>query len=86
MKIRLGGMRMPRVPDAASAPVARRASYLKRRISGMTIVPIVATVAILDPVTAPNPPQASTDEIAMPPGTRPTHFLSPSYRSLASPA
>ena len=79
-------MRIPRVPDAANAPVARRESYLKRLISGITIVPIVATVAILDPVTAPNPPQAKTEDIAMPPGTRPTHFRSPSYRSLASPA
>ena len=44
---------MPRVPEAASAPVANRRSYPKRFISGMTIAPMVATVAMLEPVTAP---------------------------------
>ena len=31
-------------------------------------------MAILEPVTAPNPPQARTDAIASPPGTRLTHY------------
>ena len=44
----------------------------------MTIAPIVATVAMLDPVTAPNAPQATTDVIAMPPGTFPIHVRTPS--------
>ena len=69
---------MPRVPEAASAPVANRWSYPKRFISGMTIAPMVATVAMLEPVTAPNAPQASTEVMAIPPGTHPIQALRPS--------
>ena len=81
----LGGMRIPRVPDAASAPVAKRRSYPKRSISGITIAPMVATVAMLEPVTAPNAPQARTEVMAIPPGIHPIHARRPSYNSVANP-
>ena len=67
-------MRIPSVPEAARAPVASVGSYRYRRISGITIDPMVATVAMLDPVTAPNAPQARTEVIAIPPGMRPIHL------------
>ena len=51
----------------------------------MTMAPIVATVAMLEPVTAPNAPHATTDVIAIPPGTFPIHVRTPSYRSDANP-
>ena len=69
---------MPKVPDAARAPVARRGWYLYRRISGITMAPMVATVAMLDPVTAPNAPQAMTEVMAIPPGIRLIQVRTPS--------
>jgi len=46
---------------------------------------MVATAATLEPVTAPNPAQPATEVMASPPGRRPNHFWTQSYRSTASP-
>ena len=51
----------------------------------MTIAPIVATVAMLEPVTAPNAPHATTEVIAIPPGTLPIQVRTAPYRSVANP-
>ena len=47
--------------------------------------PMVATQATLDPVTAPNAPQAQTEAMANPPGRRPSHLCRNSYSSEAIP-
>ena len=47
---RLGGIRMPSVPPAASEPAARRGSYFWRCSSGSATPPIEAAVAMLEPL------------------------------------
>ena len=62
-----GGIRMPSVPPAAIEAVDRSSGYPNRRIEGSAIFVIVAAVAIDDPQTDENPPQATTVAIASPP-------------------
>ena len=68
MKAMLGGMRGPRVPPAASEPVASFPSYLRCSSSGRATVPMAAAVATLEPDTAENRPQAAMLEWSRPPG------------------
>ena len=62
-----GGIRMPSVPPAATAPVARESSYPKRRISGSDTRPMVSAEASDDPDNAENPAQPTIDADARPP-------------------
>src|SRR5450631_339020 len=64
-----GGIRMPMLPPAASAPVASRSSYPALRISGSAIRVMVAAVTIEDPHTAPKQAEAAMVAIASPPRT-----------------
>jgi hypothetical protein len=70
MKVIEGGIRMPRLPPAAIAPVASRAGTPRASICGMPALPIAAAVAGLDPHMAENRPQAKMLAITSPPGTR----------------
>ena len=71
----LGGMRMPMVPPAATAPVASLSSYLYLRISGSAICAMVAAVARLEPQIAANAPQAPIVASASPPRRWPSQAL-----------
>ena len=62
-----GGIMMPSVPPAASAPVDRLPAYPARLSSGSVTWPIVAAVASELPQMAPKPAQAPIAAIAMPP-------------------
>ena len=72
MSMMLGGISIPSVPAALMQPVAKESSYLYRRIAGIHIGPIVATAVTLPPETAPKPAQATTEDIAKPPGNLPS--------------
>lgn len=72
IKITLGGIRIPRLPAAATVPVARLISYLYRFISGRVTVAIVAAVAFVEPDMAEKPAHAATVAIASPPRRCPT--------------
>ena len=63
----LGGMRIPRLPAAATVPVARPMSYPYFFISGRVTVAMVAAVALVDPDMAEKPAQAPTVAMARPP-------------------
>src|SRR3546814_7047076 len=71
----LGGMREPRVPDAATTAVANFGSYPARSISGTAMRPMAANVAMLDPDAAANPALAKFDATARPPGKKANHLL-----------
>src|SRR3546814_20928286 len=71
----LGGMREPRVPDAATAAVANFGSYPARSISGTAMRPMAAAVAMLDPDAAANPALAKLDATERPPGKKANHLL-----------
>ena len=71
IKMTLGGIRMPRLPAAATVPVARPMSYLYLFISGTVTVAIVAAVAFVEPDMAEKPAQAPTVAMASPPGRLP---------------
>ena len=68
IKTTLGGTRIPRLPPAATTPVARLSLYLYLRISGRVTAAMVAAVALVDPQMAENPAQAPMVEMAIPPG------------------
>ena len=68
MKIVLGGMRIPRLPPAATTPVARAGSYRYFFISGRATEAIVAAVALVEPQMAEKPAQAPIVAMARPPG------------------
>ena len=68
-----GGMRIPSVPPAQMAPVARAGGTPRRIISGTPALPIAAAVAGEDPHTAENMPQARILAMMSPPGTRASH-------------
>ena len=71
MKMTLGGIKIPRLPAAATVPVANPMSYPYRFISGMVTVAMVAAVALVEPEMAENPAQAPTVAMANPPGRLP---------------
>ena len=60
---------MPRLPPAASAPVAKPSSYPAFRISGKAIRVIVAAVATDEPQTAPKQADATIAATDKPPRT-----------------
>src|ERR1700675_5220738 len=64
-----GGIRMPILPPAPTAPVASRSSYPALRISGSAIRVMVAAVTMDDPHTAPKQEDAAIVAIASPPRT-----------------
>ena len=66
-----GGTKAPSVPPAATQPVDRPVAYPRRFISGRATLPIVAAVAMEDPVTAPNPAQPPIVASARPPRSPP---------------
>ena len=72
MRIVLGGIKIPSVPEAATVPVAKVSLYLYFFISGSAILPMVAAVAAVDPQMAANPAQAITVAIVNPPRSPPT--------------
>jgi hypothetical protein len=67
MKITLGGMRIPRLPPAATTPVASSSRYLNLFISGRATVAMVAAVAFVEPQMAEKHAQAPTVAMASPP-------------------
>ena len=81
-----GGIRIPRVPPAASVPRNRRLSYPYFSSWGMATVPMVAAVAALDPDVAANRAQAPTLECIRPPGSQLTHWVTAEYMRSAMPA
>lgn len=72
MKTTLGGISMPRLPPAATAPQPSSMLYLYRFISGRATEAIVAAVAGPDPQIAPKAVQAPTVAMARPPGRAPS--------------
>jgi len=74
MKIVLGGIRIPRLPPAATTPVASAGSYRYFFISGSATEAIVAAVALVDPQIAENPAQAPIVATASPPGRCPRNL------------
>ena len=74
MNIVLGGISMPRVPPAATQPVANSMSYPRFLISGNAITPMVAAEAKLEPVQAAKAVQAKLVAKAIPPGALPINL------------
>src|SRR3989344_2222119 len=81
-----GGIRMPKVPPAATTAEASLSPKPRRRISGMATLPIVAAVATLEPQMAAKPPLAATVAIATPPRRRPIIACAARNRSPEMPA
>ena len=69
-----GGIRMPSVPPASSAPQAIFGSYWRFSIAGSAIIPIVTSVAPTTPTIAASTVQASTVAEARPPLSAPSHL------------
>jgi hypothetical protein len=68
--IMLGGIKMPRVPEAAMVPVASAGEYLRWSITGKASSVSITTVAPTIPVVAAMIVPISVTESARPPGTR----------------
>jgi hypothetical protein len=66
-----GGMSTPKVPPTATQAPDKRFEYPAFKSSGIAIFETVAAVAMADPDTVAKAPQATTDEIANPPGKCP---------------
>ncbi len=81
----LGGMRMPRVPPAASEPSASRIGYPRALSGGSATVPIVAAVATDEPDVAANSAQQPMFVCSSPPGRRASHADSATYMRSAMP-
>ena len=64
----LGGIRMPRVPPAATVPSTTVRLYPRDSISGIAIAPMVTAVATLEPEIAAKIAQAKTVATPRPPG------------------
>ena len=73
------------VPPAAKQPVAKLMSYLCFLIPGRATVPMVTAVAKLSPHTAEKPVHPATEDMARPPGRRPSHLFAVSKRSSLIP-
>ena len=67
-----GGMSRPRLPAPASEPMARPVSYRRSVKAVAVILPTVAVVAVLDPLTAANRVQPATLVWRRRPGTAST--------------
>ncbi|OPX65826.1 MAG: hypothetical protein A4E30_00184 [Methanomassiliicoccales archaeon PtaB.Bin215] len=63
----LGGIRMPKVPPAATLPHAIPILYLAFFISGMATLPMVAAVAMLSPQIEAKPAHPKTVAMESPP-------------------
>ncbi|OQC74179.1 MAG: hypothetical protein BWX45_00059 [Deltaproteobacteria bacterium ADurb.Bin002] len=74
MKMVLGGIRIPRLPPAATTPVASAGSYWYFFISGSATEAMVAAVALVEPQTAEKPAQAPMVAMASPPGRWPKNL------------
>jgi len=68
----LGGMRMPRVPPAATAPAESDLSYPLATIGAMAMIPIVVTEAAMTPVQAANTVATTITVMASPPRMPPS--------------
>jgi len=79
MKMVLGGIITPRVPAAATQPVARESSYPYLFISGMATLPMAAAVAFVEPHMAAKPAQAAIVAMARPPRRWPKTTYPASY-------
>ena len=75
MKVVLGGMRQPMVPEQASVPTARVSSYRYLRISGRAMAAMAMAPERVSPTTAPNRAQATTLPMASPPRRCPIQLL-----------
>ena len=74
---KLGGIRMPSVPPAASEPAASARLYLRLISCGSATPPIEAAVAMLDPLTEAKIAQPAMLVCSSPPGSRATSFSRP---------
>ena len=68
----IGGVNCPPVEATASTAPAKSFLYPVFFISGMVMVPVVATFAMADPLIIPIRADAITETFAGPPGDRPT--------------
>ena len=85
-RIAEGGISEASVPAAATTPAANRLSYPTASISGIAMRAKTAEVATDAPDTAEKPAVAKTVEIAMPPGSQPSHFFAASNSAVVRPA
>ena len=76
---------MPRLPAAATHPVARASSYLYRFISGSATFPIAAAVALVEPHMAAKRAHAVILAIARPHGNLPKRLYPASYKRRVMP-
>ena len=81
----LGGIKIPRVPPAATHPVDSLGSYLYLVISGMATMAMVAPVANEEPHMAANPQQAMMVAMASPPRACPSQQWAVLYISRLTP-
>ena len=81
-----GGMRIPRVPPAASEPRKSRSLYPRRSISGYATVPTVAAVATEEPEDAAKMAQEPMFACMSPPGSHDSHCTTALYMRRAMPA
>ena len=83
--IMLGGMRIPRVPEAATVPRASDLSYPCRSMMGRERTPRSTTDAPMMPVEAARMMPITATEIARPPRTLPNIFCMASIIFSAMP-
>ena len=81
----LGGIKIPRVLEAITVPVAKYGSYCFFSINGKPITPSMTTEAPIIPVLAAIMIPRAATETANPPRTRPNRRSSDSSKSFASP-
>ena len=74
MNMKLGGIRIPRVPPETVVPVERESAYFSLLISGIAIDPIVAAQATAELLIAANNAHAPMEAMATPPGSLPNHL------------
>ena len=81
----IGGVNWPPVEAAASTAPANSFLYPARFIIGIVIVPVVATLAMADPLIMPISPDAMTATLAGPPAVIPTSAMEKSLINLENP-
>ena len=81
----IGGVNCPPVEATASTAPANSLLYPVRFISGIVIVPVVATLAMAEPLIIPIRPDAMTATFAGPPEVVPTRVSEKSLMNLEKP-
>ena len=81
----MGGQNCPPVEATASTAPANSFRYPVRFIRGMVMVPVVATLAMAEPLIMPMRAEATTATFAGPPGVWPTNVREKSLMNLEKP-